>query len=148
MISPITKTLSKSILHSIKMDKVIYAEVTPAGAMGNSGGIIIYIPQSETNELICYETSIYDDEETYLMAEDVLYKFLDRDDTQNGNENLFFDYYHGGMGNNVLINKEVILAIQDNYFVWKIKNIEFQIFSSVEGVFNNVVRQLDKSKKE
>ena len=148
MISPITKTLSKSILNSIKIDKVIYAEVTPPGAMGNSGGIIIYILQSETNGLICYETSIYDDEETYLMAEEVLYKHSDRDNKQNGNENLFFDHYYGGMGNNVLINKEVILAIQDNYFVCKLENIEFQILSSVQGVFNNVVRQLQRTKKE
>ena len=40
MISPITKTLSKSVLESIEIDKIIYAEVTPPGAMGNAGGII------------------------------------------------------------------------------------------------------------
>ena len=82
------------------------------------------------------------------MAEEVLYKHSDRDNTQNGKENLFFDHYYGGMGNNVLINKEVILAIQDNYFVYKLENIEFQILSSVQGVFNNVVRQLQRTKKE
>jgi hypothetical protein len=67
MRSPITKTLSKSIVDSIEIDKIIYAEVTPPGAMGNAGGIIIYIPQIGTNELVCYETSIYSDEETYLF---------------------------------------------------------------------------------
>lgn len=148
MINPIKKTLSKSALDSIEMDKVIYAEVTPPGAMGNSGGIIIYIPQSETNELICYETNIYDDEETYLLAEEKLFRHLDRDNTNNEKKNLFFDFYYGGMGNNVLINKEVNLTIQDSFFIYKADNLQFRISSSVYGVFNSVVNQLKKTENQ
>ena len=148
MISPINKTLSKSILDNIEIDKIIYAEVTPPGAMGNSGGIIFYIPQSETNELICYETSIYDDEETYLIAEEILFKHSDRGNTKNEEENLFFTLYYGGMGNNVLINKEVNLTIQNDFFIYKLENLEFQVFSSVQGVFDSVANQLQKTEKE
>ncbi len=143
MISPITKTLSKSVLESIEIDKIIYAEVTPPGAMGNAGGIILYVPHLGTNELICYETNIYNDEETYLLAEEKLFRHLDRDNTNNEKENLFFDFYYGGMGNNVFINKNITLTIQDGFFIHKLDNLELQIFSSVQGVFNSVVNQMN-----
>lgn len=142
MITPITKKLSKSNLENIETDKIIYAEVTPPGAMGNSGGIIIYIRQDNKNEMLCYETSIYDDEETYLLAEEILFKHLDRENNNNNKEQLCFDYYYGGMGNNVLINKKIKLSIQDNYFIYQADDLEFQIFSSVQGVFNSVVNQM------
>lgn len=147
MITPITKKLSKSILESIEVDKIIYAEVTPPGAMGNSGGIIFYIRQDNNKEMLCYETSIYDDEETYLLAEEKLFKHLDRQNTNSAKDNLYFDFYYGGMGNNVFINKKVKLSIKDNFFVYQVDNIEFQIFSSVQGVFMSVVNQLEKTSK-
>ncbi|HNE46938.1 MAG TPA: hypothetical protein PLM27_12260, partial [Chitinophagales bacterium] len=105
MITPITRKLSKSILDNIEIDKIIYAEVTPPGAMGNSGGIIIFIRQDNNTEMLCFETSIYDDEETYLLAEEVLFKHLDRENNVGGKEKLYFDFYYGGMGNNVFIKK-------------------------------------------
>ncbi len=146
MISPITKKLSKSTLERIETDKIIYAEVTPPGAMGNSGGIIIYLRQDNDKEMLCYETSIYDDEETYLLAEKELFKYLDREDKNNNKEPLYFDFYYGGMGNNVFINKNINLSIQDNYFIYQADNLEFQIFSSVQGVFNSVVNHMNSNK--
>lgn len=146
MISPITKKLSKSTLERIETDKIIYAEVTPPGAMGNSGGIIIYLRQDNDKEMLCYETSIYDDEETYLLAEKELFKYLDREDKNNNKEPLYFDLYYGGMGNNVFINKNINLSIQDNYFIYQADNLEFQIFSSVQGVFNSVVNHMNSNK--
>lgn len=143
MIKPITKRLSKSIIDNIETDKIIYAEVTPPGAMGNSGGIIIYIKQGNNNEMICYETSIYDDEEAYLLAEEKLFKHLDRENKNIDKECLYFDFYYGGMGNSVFINKKVNLTIQDNFFVYKADDLEFQIFASVQGVFNCVVSQMN-----
>ena len=146
MITPITKKLSKSILDNIEIDKIIYAEVTPPGAMGNSGGIIIFIRQDNNTEMLCFETSIYDDEETYLLAEEVLFKHLDREKNVSGKEKLYFDFYYGGMGNNVFINKKINLSIQDNYFVYHVDDLEYQIFSSVQGVFNSVVNHMNSNK--
>jgi hypothetical protein len=40
MTDPIIKTLSTSILNSIEVHKIIYAEVSPPGAMGNSGALL------------------------------------------------------------------------------------------------------------
>jgi hypothetical protein len=42
------------------------------------------------------------------------------------------------MGNNVLINKKVNLDIQDNFFVYTAENFQFQILSSVQGVFMSI----------
>lgn len=146
MIAPITKKLSKSILDNIEIDKIIYAEVTPLGAMGNSGSIIIYIRQDNNTDMICFETSIYDDEETYLLAEEVLFKHLDRGNNVSGKEELYFDFYYGGMGNNIFINKKINLLVQDNYFVYHEDNLEYQIFSSVQGVFDSVVYHMNSNK--
>ncbi|MBX2966985.1 MAG: hypothetical protein KF845_12640 [Cyclobacteriaceae bacterium] len=146
MTTPVRKKLSKSILESIEVDKIIYAEVTPPGAMGNSGGIIIYIKREDNTEMLCFETSIYDDEEVYLFAEEVLFKHLDRENNTSGKEQLYFDFYDGGMGNNVLINKKIVLSIQDNYFVYNANDLEYKIISSVQGVFNSVVNQMNSKK--
>jgi hypothetical protein len=53
----------------MEMHQVIYAEVSPPGAMGNAGGIVIYIREGGSRAFICYETSIHADEQTYLSAE-------------------------------------------------------------------------------
>ena len=116
MITPITKSLSEPISDSVETDKIIYAEVTPSGAMGSSGGIVVFIRHGNGNEMLCYETSIYQDEDTYLMAEENLLKHSDREDKNSNKENLYFDFYYGGMGNNVFINNKVKLSIQDSYF--------------------------------
>lgn len=146
MITPITRKLSKSILDNIEIDKIIYAEVTPPGAMGNSGGIIIFIRQDNNTEMLCFETSIYDDEETYLLAEELLFKHLDRENNVGGKEKLYFDFYCGGMGNNVFINKKINLSVQDNYFVYHVDDLEYQIFSSTLGVFISVVNHMNSNK--
>ena len=145
MMKPITKKLSKSILDSIETDRIIYAEVTPPGAMGNSGGIIVYIRQGNDKEMLCYETSIYNDEETYLLAKEILFKHLDRENKNSGKEHLYFDFYYGGMGNNVFINKKVNLTIQESFFVYKADDLEYQISPSVQGVFNSVVNDINSN---
>ena len=93
MIEAIKKPLSEAVIERIELQKIIYAEVTPPGAMGNAGGIIIYILQSETNEIICYETNIHDDEGTYLAAEKLLLQYHDIKNINQENDNLYFNYY-------------------------------------------------------
>lgn len=146
MIKPVTKMLSKSILDSIEIDKIIYAEVTPPRAIGNTGGIMIYIRQSNNTEMLCFETSIYNDKETYLYTEEILYKHFNRENNSNGKEQLYFDFYYCGMGIIVFINKKGTLSIQDNCFVYHVEDLEYQIFSSVQGVFDSVVNQMNSNK--
>lgn len=146
MKSAIQKSLSISILKSIAIDEIIYAEITPEGAMGNSGGIIIYIPKKDTNELICYQTNIYEDEDAYTFAENLFSKNMDIFNTDLDDKSLYFNCYNGGMGNIVFINKKVNLVIQNDCFIYSTEHHKFKIYSSVQGVFYSVVSQLQKDR--
>jgi hypothetical protein len=148
LISPINITLTQSILDQVEIDKIIYAEITHLGAMGNVGGILFYIIHNKTEEFVCYNTSIYNDEEMYLKTEQLLLKHLDTENTNKENQNFFFNLYQGGMGNLVLINKDANLIVEDNFFIHKTDEEVFQISSSVQGVFNNIAYQLKKTEKE
>lgn len=132
MKKPLIKKLTKLLLESIETENILYTEVTPLGAMGNAGGIIIYLIQEEDKEMICYEVNIDDEEETYLLAEDKIYL---------GQKH--FNYYYGGMGNNIFINKKINLAIGDAYFIYNAGEIEYQILPSVKGVFTGVVHEMN-----
>ena len=137
--------LTKSVLDSILPKEIIYAEVAGGGAMGNSGGIMLYLIKEE--QLICYETSLFTDEEIYLEAEALLLRHQDRFKNENTEvRESQFDYFYGGMGNNVFINKNVALDIKEGYFSYIKNGIGYQISSSVQGVFNSVVSAMNQPK--
>jgi len=147
MSNPITIRLTKSLLNNILLNEIIYAEISGGGAMGNAGGIMLYLIKDE--QLICYETSIFTDKEIYLLAKELLLKHQDKlkyDDIEMV-VNLF-NYYYGGMGNNVFINKKISLKIKEGYFTHNKSGIEYQIYSSVQGVFNSVVYAMKHPENE
>jgi len=147
MNKPITIKLTKSILDSILPKEIIYAEVAVGGAMGNAGGIMLYLVKGE--QLICYETNIFTDKETYLLAQELLLKHQDKlkyDDIEIVVK--LFNHFYGGMGNNVFVNKNVTLKIKEGYFIHNKDGVEYQILSSVQGVFNNVIYAMKHPKKE
>ena len=80
--------------------------------------------------------SSYQDEGIYKKTLRLLSSYqneLKRDNTQ-ANE-VLFNYYYGGSGNHVLINKNISLEVIDNHFLYKKGNKEYHIESSVHGVF-------------
>jgi hypothetical protein len=133
MILPLAKTLTKSIIESIPLENVPYAEVSPPGAMGNNGGVIIYYHDIYKNEMICYETNVFHDEESYLAAEDLFYIYYNGE--KSNNEKYDFKLYYGAFGNLIFINTKVNLTIQDDFFVYHANNLDFQIRTSVPGIF-------------
>lgn len=138
MKKPTLIQLTKSLIESITPKKIIYAEVVGGGAMGNAGGIMLYLIKDDI--LICYETNVFTDEEIYLQAKELLLKHQDH--FKNADIKLqdnLFDHFYGGMGNNVFVNKNITLEIKEGYFIYKKSNIEYQILPSVQGVFNRVV---------
>lgn len=126
-----TIKLTKEILETISPKEIIYAEVAGGGAMGNSGSIIIYVVRVE--QLICYETSVFTDEEVYMLADDFL----------SNNAKLFFNFYYGGFGNNVYTNKGAKLLIKEEHFDYLHKGFNYKIYSSVKGVFKSVVIRMN-----
>lgn len=122
-----TETLSLDVLSGIKFEDVLYGERSQAGAMGNAGGIILYVLQGE--ELYKYETNAFKDPKT---AEEALRQITLHED--------MFTLYYGGMGNGVFINKKVSRAIDtENECFWFVDcNQRHRVDSSVKGVFLRV----------
>ena len=119
-------------LNSIDFDKVIYCEISPMGAMGNEGGILIYLLNDENN-LITYEANASLDQQSF---DAVLWRI-------DQNANLFVNY-RGGFGNYVYVKKNVQLEIDEKYncFWYHSQNTKLRIDSSVQGVFLSVVADM------
>jgi len=119
-------------LDSINFDKVIYCEISPIGAMGNEGGILIYV-LSDTDTLVTYETNEFKDKASFDATSERIH--------QNGE---CFTQYRGGFGNGVYIKKDVQLEIDEKYqcFWYHAQNTKLRINSSVQGVFLSVIEEL------
>lgn len=133
MKKPTVIQLTKSIIDSITPEEIIYAEAAGSGAMGRAGEIMLYIIVDKS--LICYETNVFIDEEIYVQANKLL-------------DDKLFNYFYGGMGNDVFVDKNITLEIQDGYFIYKKDDIDYQIIPSVKGVFNNVVYAMKNPKRK
>ena len=57
---PIEVQLTKTDLSQIKVDSIIYFEYASAGAMGNDGGVMLYLIKDD--KLLCYETNLFSNE--------------------------------------------------------------------------------------
>jgi hypothetical protein len=147
MKEPTKIKLTKSIFESILPKEIIYAEVAGTGAMGNSGGIILYI-FTEDN-LICYETNFREDEDIFKQVDKLLGKYqVRKENTEIELQDKLFNYFYGGMGNYVFVNKNIELEIEEGYFIYKNDKIEYQIRPSVRGVFLQVVYQMENPKTD
>jgi len=121
-------------LDSIDFEKVIYCEISPMGAMGNEGGILIYL-LDDKEKLITYETNVFIDKESHdAMSERI-----------NQKANLFINY-SGGMGNYVYIKKGAQLEIDEKYncFWYHSQDTKLRIDSSVKGVFLHLVAEMKR----
>jgi len=132
IVFPESVIITTENLNSIDFDKVIYCEISPMGAMGNEGGILIYVLSDEDN-LITYETNASIDQQSY----DTVLERIDQ------NANLFVNY-RGGFGNYVYVKKNVQLEIDEKYncFWYHSQNTKLRIDSSVHGVFLSVVADI------
>jgi hypothetical protein len=119
-------------LDSINFDKIIYCEVSPIGAMGNEGGIIIYLLRNE-NTLVTYETNIKTDPQTFDTVSSLINQNID-----------YFIEYSGGFGNYVYVKKDAQLEIDEKYncFWYQSQNTKLRIDSSVQGVFDTAVAEM------
>jgi hypothetical protein len=135
------------LFDELKIEDIVYAEYAEPGAMGNAGGVMIYsITEDSFN---CYETNIFTDKTMYNQVVGILKENQITSRYNNEiNENGIFNFYGGGMGNNVLINKDISLEIKDGYFVLVKNGKEYTIYSSVQGVFMRVCSALQRQSPE
>ncbi len=125
-------------LNSIDLEKVIYCEISPLGAMGNEGGVIIYMLENE-DSLITYETNVSIDQESYNATVEKIEK-----------NSKLFDHYSGGFGNYVFMKKNIQIEIDKKYecFWYYSQNTKLRIDTSVIGVFNYAAAEMIKQKTE
>lgn len=124
----------------IKAKDIIYAEVASGGTMGNAGGLILYI--FKKGRLRGYDTNMYH-KIVYKKAAKLLYPNI-----KNYKKDYIFDYYYGGVGNDVFINKDISLKIGDECFILEINSKKFKLYTSVLGVFMRVAKLLKENRNE
>ncbi len=134
IVFPESIIITSENLDSIDFDKMIYCEISPQGAMGNEGGILMYVLKDE-NTLITYETNIEIDQQIFNAISDLISK----------NANLFVNY-NGGMGNYVYVKKNAQLEIDEKYncFWYHSSKTKLRIDSSVNGVFLSVIADMTR----
>lgn len=128
-----SKELTAKFIKSLNPASVIYAEIARPGAMGNEGGVMMYI--LEDDGLNLYETDIFKHEDDYAAA----YNFL-RD-----NEKIFC-VANGGFGNTAyaLADSKLEDDTQNEKLVYTKNGKKYDIFASVKGVYKNVHEELVK----
>lgn len=138
IVFPDSIAITTDNIDTINLDKVIYCEISPRGAMGNEGGILMYLLKDD-NTLVTYETNIEVDEEVFNRVSDLIGKHAD----------LFVNYY-GGMGNYIYVKKGAELEIDEKYkcFWFHTEKTKLRIDSSVEGVFLSVAGEMTGESSE
>ena len=141
-----TIRLTKPIVDKVVPREIIYAEVAGGGAMGNEGGIIMYL--IEDGALTRYETNVFIDEKIYMQAQSLI---LNHQSIIKGTDlqlkEVFFDHFYGGFGNWAFINKDITLEIGDLYFIYKKGGEEYKILPSSQGVFHEIVDKMQNQGK-
>ena len=134
IIYPESILITPENIESIDFNKIIYCEISSEGAMGNVGGILIYVHENEDN-LVTYETNASINREMYETISEKIEQNIS-----------LFNSYPGGFGNYVYINKDTNLEIDEKYncFWYHSKNTKLRIDSSVEGVFQSVITEMKK----
>lgn len=137
MIQPRKIELTKDNVINLNINDVIYSEIAASGAMGNAGGVMVYL--FVNSEFILYHTNVFDNELVYQKVWKLLFQSQDEKAS-------CLNYHYGGMGNHAFTNDNFDLIIGDNQFVLKTKYLVYKIIPSVNGVFEQVSHSLEKSK--
>lgn len=137
MTEDISIKLSKEIIEALSVHDIIYVELAEGGAMGNDRGIMFYC--LEDQKLKKYETSLFDEENLYSEMQLIILEHQDKLEINNATiRKLVFDYFYGGMGNHVFVNKGIQLEKSENFFNFKNGIENYKIYPTVQGVFDSV----------
>jgi len=142
-----TIELTTDKIEKLAIKDVIYAESSVGGAMGNAGGVMIYV--IEHQKLIRYETNLFSDSDTYQKASEWLLKHQNEFKLDGIKvENVVLDYHYGGMGNHIFINKNIKLQKRNVGFLYSEGDLQYEIACSVLGVFNAVVYSMENPQED
>lgn len=138
MQEPVFTELTSEILHRLDPADILYAEVTPPGAMGNRGGVMLYAYRD--GELHCYETNYYRQEALFLEAE----RLLLRHDGTPGKDSgpAVFEVLYGGMGNLAFVNRQAKLEVGADHLVYRVDGRAYMFHCSLQGVFLSIADRI------
>lgn len=131
MIKLNTQELTAAIFSSISAKEIIYAEIASPGAMGNAGGILLYIATNDG--MVKYENNRSKDKELYEAVYNYFYENSRLSSRRDFSKP--FKHYSDGMGSLIFILMPVRLGIEETHFVHNHKGEDYEIKSSVSGVF-------------
>ena len=138
IIYPYSILITPENIENIDFNKIIYCEASAEGAMGNVGGILIYVVEDE-DKIITFETNVSVNREMYIAISERI--------KQNSS---LFTQFPGGFGNYVFIKKSTNFEIDEKYncFWYHSENTKLRVDSSVVGVFQSVVTEMKKGHQE
>lgn len=135
--------LTNELFDNLDIENVVYAEYASGGAMGNSGGLMIYY--ASNGSLMLYETNVAMNPSLYKKATDILSGRcfnLPNFEERTGPD--VFDYHYGGFGNAVFLNAHYLLGRTTDALLLIKGNNKYKIWCSVQGVFESVIHSLEK----
>ncbi|GAA4801795.1 hypothetical protein [Litoribaculum gwangyangense] len=140
------KELTEEILNKFIMDNIIYVEYAEGGAMGNTGGLIIYI--IENDDSVHYETNVYNNAELYKKARLKIERQSNGLFNRNHKYPIIFDYHYGGFGNHTFLNINFNIGRTEDSLLFKKGNDSFEVRSSNKGVFEHIVGSIKQKANE
>lgn len=135
---PVVLEFKDCLLDSISANDIIYAEIAEGGAMGFPGQIIFYMINEE--RLFYYRTNL--SKKDSMRIERLLLSHQDKLKVENIKKGkTIFNYYYGGCGFHVFINKNLSLKKGKGYFVYKHECCKYRLYPSSVGVYDYLVNE-------
>ena len=133
-------TLTKEAFSKFISDKsIVYLEIAELGAMGNSGGILLYA--FENSDFRKFESNANIDVELF---ETIYSMFFDQKITKLLDENSL-SYYYGGFGNHVFLSNKIVLKKESHHFSFSLNGESYFVEPSNLGVLDAVGKLIIKN---
>lgn len=139
-----SSTLTKESLSKFISDKsIVYLEIAELGAMGNSGGVLLYV--FENLEFKKFESNANIDIELFQTMYSTFFNqnSLEEKNTKEFRSSL--NYCYGGFGNHVFLSNEIVFKKESNHFSFSMKGQTYFIQPSNLGVLDAVGKQVLKN---
>ena len=135
-----SNTLTKEAFSKFISDKsIVYLKIAELGAMGNSGGILLYV--FENSDFKKFESNANIDVELF---ETIYSMFFDQKITKLLDENSL-SYYYGGFGNHVFLSNKIVLKKESHHFSFSLNGESYFVEPSNLGVLDAVGKLIIKN---
>lgn len=136
-----SSTLTKEAFSKFISDKsIIYLEISELGAMGNSGGVLLYV--FENSDFNKFESNANIDFESF---ETIYLTFFNDNGLTEKNTKEFsssLNYYYAGYGNHVFLSNEIVFTKESHFFSFSMNGESYTIEPSNFGILDAIGNQI------